>query len=210
MRSVILPIAVLLGACRTERPPVDQLPAPMTPTSDVQPTAVGIASANVVERQEFLHDDVWYDDVFGHYVDDGVKLEVVSCSAEELVLDVSALAKRPRPRPPESGVAVRLTLTRDRSEVRASGRSRWWSDVRRTNVNSNDGSVSQRPWKGETDATTLLVVLAPGQKDLTGRFTVNTVWSGSTAVVSGGFWLSHEHVAQFLDAWNAARAAQER
>jgi hypothetical protein len=51
---------------------------------------------------------------------------------------------------------------------------------------------------------------SPTKDDLDVRFVVLARWSGTERILGGAVTLHRERVAPFLDAWNAARAAQER
>lgn len=189
MRLVVLPIALLLGACRSESTPIDQPVAEPAPAA-VAPTVPEFAPIPVNQ----------YDDYFGSFSGDAVGVEIERCTADLLAFEVAARHTKSYRRPRESGIAVRLALVRSGREVTTTVRTRWWSDEH----------LEGQPWEGEDDVATPSAVLSPTRDDLEVRFEVLGRWSGGERMVRGAVSIPREQVAPFLDAWNAARAAQER
>lgn len=207
MRSTLVLVAWISMACRFESTPqvvpgAAPIPIGVTERRSVdEPDVVPAPPAVTVVGQEPAPTAPdWYDDAFGSFSGDGVKLDVVRCTADELDLTVSALVTRVRPRPPESGIAVQLMFTRSGSDVESRARTRWWSDVR----------VKGTPWKGEDDVATPDIVLTPNEQELVVRFDLNTRWRTFPKLVGGRVSLPRGRIAPFLEAWNAARAARER
>lgn len=141
-----------------------------------------------------------YDDAFGRYTGDGVNVAITTATINRLEFEVSALnGSGGRLHVPESGAGVGVTVVRTGREVTVHVRSRWWID----------GATEGKPSAGQFDVATADVRLNPSADSLGVHFHEPGGWM-KCREVSGEIWLPRDSIAAFLDAWNAARAANER
>jgi hypothetical protein len=200
VRSLAL---LLLAGCGSIESAPTKLSAVTEPVAQSPQVVVSPGSRVVVELQEQLDGATWYDDVFVETVDADVKLDVKERTTDRLVVEVSGLWNKKHP--PASGVAVRLELDRSHGHVLVHPVSRWWHD--RISI-GQDGKAS--PHEGESVVADGRIALAPMADGLGVRFELQVPWSGGNHQVSGSFTLPSKQASPFLDAWNAARAAEKR